>query len=310
MSRPSISTAIGHAQDVELLQRPGGDVARQEPERHERDDADHLAADRRLDVVEAGGIARGEDAHPDDAQEPRHPVHGHRPDGIVDAEAPLDQPAGVVGEHRGEHGQQEADRRRVDVGAGGHADDAGQAAAHRPERVAATDEVAAHEAAREAHRDDRGDRSQRRRAQVDVGPTRERGRRDHQARAVEGVEAGEDQHQPQQRDVQVVRLEDPHRAGSGVAPYPRAEVEEDPQREGAGHAVHHRRGDRVVEAEAQRHPAAGAPAPSGVEDPHDRARAARPAAGRPTGARARSGRPTGSTPSSTRTARTPGRRSG
>ena len=115
--------------------------------------------------------------------------------------------AGVDDEHGGEHRQQVGERRRVDVGAGRHADHAGQPAGDRPERVAAAREVAAGEAAGEAHGDHHRDRAERRRAEVDGRPARERGRRDHQAGAVEGVEAGEDQHQPQRGDVQVVRSE-------------------------------------------------------------------------------------------------------
>ena len=56
-----------------------------------------------------------------------------------------------------------------------------------------------------------------------------------------------------------------------VFPYSRTEVEEHPERERARDAVHDARGDRVVVAEPQRHPAARAPAPCGVEDPDDRA---------------------------------------
>ena len=56
-----------------------------------------------------------------------------------------------------------------------------------------------------------------------------------------------------------------------VLPYSWPEVEEHAEREGARHAVHDAGRDRVMEPEAQRHPAAGAPAPGGVEDPDDRA---------------------------------------
>ena len=56
-----------------------------------------------------------------------------------------------------------------------------------------------------------------------------------------------------------------------VLPDARADVEEHAQRERPGDSVHDTRRDRVVEAEAQRQPAAGAPAPGGVEDPDDRA---------------------------------------
>ncbi len=69
--------------------------------------------------------------------------------------------------------------------------------------------------------------------------------------------------------MQVVRLERPRQAVAGVAPDPRPDVEEHPERERPRDAVHHARRDRVVEAEAERQPAAGAPAPGGVEDPHD-----------------------------------------
>ena len=60
-----------------------------------------------------------------------------------------------------------------------------------------------------------------------------------------------------------------------VFPYSRTEVEEHTERECARHAVHHPRGDRVMEAEAKREPAAGAPAPGRVEDPDHRAEDAR-----------------------------------
>ena len=100
-------------------------------------------------------------------------------------------------------------------------------------------------------------------------------RGDHQAGRVERVEAGEDQHQPQRRDVQVVGLELSRQAVLGVLAHPRSEVEQDAERERARDAVHDGRRDRVVEAEAQRQPAARAPAPGRVEDPHDRAEQAR-----------------------------------
>ena len=55
------------------------------------------------------------------------------------------------------------------------------------------------------------------------------------------------------------------------SPDPRPEVEEHPERESARDAVDDARGDRVVEAEAHRQPAARAPAPRRVEDPDGRA---------------------------------------
>ena len=220
-------------------------------------------------------------------RKPEHAVHGHRPDGVVDAHLRLDPAADVDDHDGGQHRDQPRERRGVDVGAGRDPDHAGQAARDRPERVAAAGEVAAGEAAGEAHRDDHRDRAERRRAQVDVRPARERGRGDDQARTVERVEPGEDQHQAQRGDVQVVRSEDPREPVLRVLAYSRTDVEEHPQGERSGDAVHHRRGDRVVEPEAQRQPAAGAPAPRGVEDPHDRAEAARRARGRPRCAPAR-----------------------
>ena len=225
-------------------------------------------------------------------RKPANAVHRHRADDVVDAHLLLDPVADVDDEHRAEHREQVAERRRVDVGAGGDADHAGEAARDGPERVAAAGEVAAGEAAREPERDDHRDRAERGRAEVDVRPARERGRRDHQAGGVEGVEAGEDQHQPHQGHMDVVGSEDPGQALLRVLAYSRSEVEQDAEREGARDAVHDRRGDRVVEAEAQRHPAAGAPAPGGVEDPDDRAEQARRAPGTRTAARARAARPT------------------
>ena len=196
-------------------------------------------------------------------------MHRDRADRVVDTHLGLDPAARVVHEHGREHGDQVRQRRCVDVRAGRHADHAGEAAGDRPERVAAAREVAAGEAAREPKRDHHRDRAQCGRAQVDVRPPRERGRGDDQAGAVEGVEPGEDQHQAQRRDVQVVRPERARQALLRESAYPWAEVEEDPQRERARHAVHHPRGDRVMEAVAQGEPAAGAPAPGRVEDPHD-----------------------------------------
>ena len=52
---------------------------------------------------------------------------------------------------------------------------------------------------------------------------------------------------------------------------PWAEVEEHAEGERAGDAVHDARRDRVVEAEARHEPAARAPAPGRVHDPHRRA---------------------------------------
>ncbi len=71
--------------------------------------------------------------------------------------------------------------------------------------------------------------------------------------------------------MQVVGPEYPGEPILRVLPYSWPEVEEDPQGERARHAVHDRGRDRVMEAEPERHPAAGAPAPGGVEDPDDRA---------------------------------------
>ena len=204
-------------------------------------------------------------------EEPGDAVHRHRADGVVDPEAPLDEPARVEDEHGGQHRDQVGERRGVDVRARRDPDHAGEAAGDRPERVPAAGEVAAGEPAREAHRDHHRDRAERGRAEVDARPARERRRADHQARAVERVEPGEDQHQPERGDVQVVGSELARQPVAGVLPDARSEVEEDPERERAGDAVHDGGGDRVVEAEAQRQPAAGAPAPGGVEDPHDRA---------------------------------------
>ena len=51
----------------------------------------------------------------------------------------------------------------------------------------------------------------------------------------------------------------------------RPEIQEHAERERAGDAVHDERGDRVVEAEPRRQPAARAPAPGGVQDPDGRA---------------------------------------
>ena len=87
-----------------------------------------------------------------------------------------------------------------------NADHAGEAAGERPERVALAREPATREAAGEPDRDHERDRAERRRREVDVEPAREDRRLDHEARGVEAVEAGEDQHQPRQRHVRVVGL--------------------------------------------------------------------------------------------------------
>ena len=55
-----------------------------------------------------------------------------------------------------------------------------------------------------------------------------------------------------------------------VLAYPRPQMEEHPERERSRDAVDDAGRDRVVEAEAQRQPAARAPAPGRIQDPHDR----------------------------------------
>ena len=50
---------------------------------------------------------------------------------------------------------------------------------------------------------------------------------DHEARGVEAVEAREDQHQPHEREVDVVAAEAPGHAVHGVLPDPRPEIQQD-----------------------------------------------------------------------------------
>ena len=69
--------------------------------------------------------------------------------------------------------------------------------------------------------------------------------------------------------MQVVRQERARPSVPRVLADARPELEEHAERERAGDAVHDARGDRVVEAELGDEPAAGAPAPGGVEDPDD-----------------------------------------
>ena len=65
--------------------------------------------------------------------------------------------------------------------------------------------------------------------------------------------------------------EGPGSALDVVLPDAWPEVDQHAEREDAGDTVHDARGDRVVEAEARRQPAACAPAPGRVEDPDERA---------------------------------------
>src|SRR3954469_3964314 len=91
------------AQEVELLEDPRRHPAAEEPERKEREDAHHLAADGALDVVDARWVAGGEHADPEHPEEPGAAVDGVRSDGLVDAHLRLDPRPRVVREHRGEH---------------------------------------------------------------------------------------------------------------------------------------------------------------------------------------------------------------
>ncbi len=159
----------------------------------------------------------------------------------------------------------------VHVGARGHGDHARESSGQRPERVALAREPAAREPAGEADRDHERDRTERGRRAVDVQPAREDRRGDEEARRIEAVEAGEDQHQPHQREVRVVPSEAPREAVLRVLPDAWPQVEEDTEREDAGDTVHDAGRDRIVEAEADGQPAAGAPAPGGVQDPDERA---------------------------------------
>ena len=121
-------------------------------------------------------------------------------------EALLDELPRPDGNESAREREQVRERRVVDVRACRDGDHPGEAAGERPERVALAREPAAGESSGEADRDHHRDRAERRRREVDVDPTREDRRLDHQAGGVEAVEAGEDQHQPQQRQVLVVAL--------------------------------------------------------------------------------------------------------
>ena len=95
---------------------------------------------------------------------------------------------------------------------------------------------------------------------------------DEEARGVEAVEAGEDQHQPHQRQVRVVPVGSSRASPSFVyLPMRGPRLSSTPSVKTPATPCTTRRRDRVVEAEPDRQPAAGAPAPGGVHDPDDRA---------------------------------------
>ncbi len=217
------------------------------------------------------GIAAREDPDEEDAVEAAEPVDGHRADGVVDPKLALDPVAHPDDDHPTREREQVRKRRVVDVRAGGDRDDAGKATGERPERVALAGEPPACEPAGEAEGDHHRDRAERGGREVDVQPARERRGLDHEAGGIERVEPGEDQHQPHQRHVGVVGSEASGAAADVVLPDPWPQVEQDAERECACDAVDDAGRDGVVEPEARGEPAARAPAPGGVEDPHHRA---------------------------------------
>src|SRR5439155_23168782 len=122
----------------------------------------------------------------------------YRTDRVVDAEPLLDEVARIDDQRASKHRDEVIEAWRIDISAGRDRDHAGEASGKRPERIATAGEVPSCEAAGEPDRDRKDDRRERRRVEVDVSPPGQGGRLYDQARRVEAVEPGEDEHQAHQ----------------------------------------------------------------------------------------------------------------
>ena len=174
MSRPSSSTSGGTRMRLTVFMDPRRDVPAEEAQGEEDGHRVQLARERRVDVVDAGRIAGGEQPHSERAPEPADAVDRDRADRVVHAHLLLDEATRVDRERAAEHRDEVVERRCVDVRAGRDRDHAGESTGQGPERIAAAREVAAREATREADRDRERDRRERGRVQVDVAPARKR----------------------------------------------------------------------------------------------------------------------------------------
>src|SRR5215217_8185392 len=95
-----------HAQKVQLLEDPRGDVATEEPKWEEDHHPVELPSERRVDVVQARRVAGREEPDGERTPEPADAVHRHCTDRIVDSKLLLDEVPGVHRERSAEHGDQ------------------------------------------------------------------------------------------------------------------------------------------------------------------------------------------------------------
>ena len=163
----------------------------------------------------------------------------------------------------------------IDIHARGNRDHPGQASADRPVGIAPRHDERPHCPSGEAHRHGERQRAQRHRSPVDAPPRLgicpHFGDPEHGTRGIEGVEAGEDQHQPQHGHRQVVRRDRLGPTLLVVLAETGTQVQQHPEREGGRHRVHTAPGTPVVETVLRVQPRPITPAPRRGQDPDDRA---------------------------------------
>ncbi|MPL84471.1 hypothetical protein SDC9_30436 [bioreactor metagenome] len=265
----------GHAQLPDRLEEERQPVARDEAERDHHQRTDQLAEEGGVDGALAcqRRIALRRDADDDHAPEAEIHVHGNRADRVVDFQ-PLDEGRDEGHGRRTGKADHEGHRRIPQIKPRGAGDDPAQRARHHPERIAGnhpgTDDAAGH-----AHQRVEGHPRKGHRRAVDRVERRGRPRpglaRDDHAAHQEAPEAGDDQHQPDQRHRHRVTGDRVRAAVRVELADPRPEVDDHAQREGAGDQVHDTGGAEVMIAELGDQPAIRMPAPGGGEDPDETA---------------------------------------